>query len=98
MTDLRFAVGASAPWREVVVEGVRLTCDDPGAGDFARLGARLRGGHRVVALDWPGQGRSAPDPVPASAGRYTALLERFLDAIDAGPVVLVGNSIGGACA
>src|SRR5262249_55054734 len=34
----------------------------------------------------------------ASAGRYTALLAGFLDAIDAGPIVLVGNSIGGACA
>src|SRR3989442_4919142 len=83
MTTRRAAVGATAPWREAQVDGVRLAYDDDGsgpaivclhaighgAGDFA-LRTRLRGRYRFVALDWPGQGNSADDHQPASAGRY----------------------------
>jgi pimeloyl-ACP methyl ester carboxylesterase len=108
----RHAVGASAARRFVTVDGVRLAYDDVGrgptvvclhaighgAGDFARLGAALRTRHRVIALDWPGQGWSDPDSVPPSSRRYAALLEGVLDAVDAGSVVLVGNSIGGGVA
>ncbi len=108
----RHAVGASAARRFVVVDGVRLAYDDVGsgptvvclhaighgAGDFARLAARLRSGHRVIALDWPGQGWSDPDHVPPSSRRYAALLAGVLAAVDAGPVVLIGNSIGGGVA
>jgi 4,5:9,10-diseco-3-hydroxy-5,9,17-trioxoandrosta-1(10),2-diene-4-oate hydrolase len=108
----RSAVGATAPWREVTVDGVRLACDDEGAGpalvclhaighgagDFARLRRTLRGRHHVLALDWPGQGNSGPDRVPPSAARYAALLAGFLDAVGLERVTLVGNSIGGAAA
>ncbi len=97
--------------KEVVLDGVRLAYDDEGAGpllvclhsiahgarDFETLRQRLRGAYRVVALDWPGHGRSAPDRFPADAGRYAELLERFLDALGE-PAVLLGNSIGGAAA
>ena len=69
-----------------------------GAGDFTRLAARLRGTHRVLALDWPGQGWSDPDREPPSSQRYAELLDGFLGAVDAGPVVLLGNSIGGGAA
>jgi len=107
----RHAVGASAA-RFVTVDGVRLAYDDVGsgpavvclhaighgAGDFARLAARLRDRHRVLALDWPGQGCSDPDPEPPSSRRYAELLAGFLAAVDAGPVVIVGNSIGGGTA
>ena len=69
-----------------------------GAGDFARLAARLGDERRVLALDWPGQGWSEDDRVPPSSRRYAELLAGFLAAVDAGPVVLVGNSIGGGAA
>jgi len=112
MTTRRSAVGAQAPWREVVVDGVRLAYDDEGAGpplvcvhaiahgagDFAALRARLRTRWRVLALDWPGQGNSGDDPTPASAARYTALLAGFVEQTAIEPAVFLGNSIGGAAA
>ena len=69
-----------------------------GAGDFAGLCQRLRDRYRVLALDWPGQGNSGPDHIPASAERYAGLLARFLDTVGIDRPVLVGNSIGGAAA
>ena len=108
----RHAVGASEARRFVTTGGVRLAYDDVGsgptvvclhaighgAGDFARLAARLRDRHRVLALDWPGQGWSDPDREPPSSRRYAELCAGFLAAVDAGPVVIVGNSIGGGVA
>jgi pimeloyl-ACP methyl ester carboxylesterase len=108
----RHVVGTSAARRFVTVDGVRLAYDDVGSGpavvclhaighgasDFARLAERLRAGHRVIALDWPGQGWSDPDREPPSSRRYATLLEGVLAALDPGPVVLVGNSIGGGVA
>ncbi len=66
--------------------------------DFRRLRERLRGRHRVVALDWPGQGRSGADHVAASGWRYADLLAGFLDAAGVERAVIVGNSIGGEAA
>jgi pimeloyl-ACP methyl ester carboxylesterase len=111
-TAKRGAAGAEAPWREALVDGVRLAYDDEGSGptlvclhaighgarDFAPLRQRLRDRYRVVALDWPGQGNSGDDRVAASAVRYTGLLRGFLDALDLDDVVLIGNSVGGAAA
>jgi 4,5:9,10-diseco-3-hydroxy-5,9,17-trioxoandrosta-1(10),2-diene-4-oate hydrolase len=109
---LRAALGARTPERHVVVDGVRLAFDDEGSGpvllclhaighgarDFERLRARFRSRCRVIALDWPGQGRSGADSRPASAARYAELLRGFVDALGLGDVVVLGNSIGGAAA
>jgi 4,5:9,10-diseco-3-hydroxy-5,9,17-trioxoandrosta-1(10),2-diene-4-oate hydrolase len=108
----RAALGATAPWKEATVDGVRLAYDDEGVGpaivclhsighgasDFARLRARLRGRHRVLAVDWPGQGRSGEDRLAPTAARYADLLAGLLDALALERVVLIGNSIGGAAA
>ena len=51
----------------------------------------------IVAIDWPGQGRS-PSSVAPSAGNYAALALAALDALDIEHAVLIGNSIGGAAA
>jgi 4,5:9,10-diseco-3-hydroxy-5,9,17-trioxoandrosta-1(10),2-diene-4-oate hydrolase len=94
------------------VGGVELAYDDDGEGpalvclhaighgasDFTRLCAPLRARWRVLALDWPGQGRSAPDRVPASAERYATLLAELLDRLGIESAAIVGNSIGGAAA
>jgi pimeloyl-ACP methyl ester carboxylesterase len=50
---------------------------------------------RVVALDLPGFGRSAPGERRATVPANVAVLERFLAEVVGGPVVLVGNSMGG---
>jgi pimeloyl-ACP methyl ester carboxylesterase len=98
--------------RVLSIDGSRLALDDDGAGDavvclhaighdardFARLSARLRDRHRVLALDWPGQGRSPHDGRPVTAAHYADLLAAALDRLDVATCVLVGNSIGGAAA
>lgn len=108
----RAVLGATMPCKEVEVDGVRLAFDDDGHGpaviclhaighgasDYAGVSRALRGRCRVIALDWPGHGRSAPDPQPASPWRYAELLEKFLEQLALDRVVLIGNSIGGGAA
>ena len=112
MGRTRSAVGALAPWSEISVDGVQLAYNDDGAGpplvclhaighgarDFATLREHLRDRYRVIALDWPGQGNSGDDRLPASAPRYAELLNGFLDALGVEPAVVLGTSIGGAAA
>src|SRR5262249_24407187 len=62
------------------------------------LRRRLAPRWRVLAPDWPGQGRSAADREPPRAARYAALLDGLLDACGVGRAVILGNSIGGAAA
>ena len=109
---LRAQLGAAEPHPEVTVGGVRLAYDDEGYGpaivclhavghgasDFAALRARFRDRHRVIALDWPGHGRSGDDTEPPSIARYSELLRLFLLAARVDKCVLVGNSIGGGAA
>jgi len=98
--------------RWLSIDGTRLALDDDGTGDpvvclhaighdardFARVRAGFGARHRVLALDWPGQGRSPRDRGPVSAAHYARLLGGVLDALAIGSCVLVGNSIGGAAA
>jgi pimeloyl-ACP methyl ester carboxylesterase len=54
----------------------------------------LAGHHQVVRVDLPGQGHSPPAPsydVPAQAARVAVVIE----ALDVGPVTVVGHSSGG---
>ncbi|HKE11190.1 MAG TPA: alpha/beta hydrolase [Myxococcota bacterium] len=109
---VRSQLGAQSPFKELVVDGVRLAYDDEGSGpplvclhavahgarDFETLRRRLRATQRVIALDWPGHGNSGDDSEPPTADRYAALLARFLDALAVERPVLLGNSIGGAAA
>jgi 4,5:9,10-diseco-3-hydroxy-5,9,17-trioxoandrosta-1(10),2-diene-4-oate hydrolase len=98
--------------RTLTIDGSRLVLDDQGRGDaivclhaighdardFARLRARFAARHRVIAIDWPGQGRSPRDGRPPTAAHYADLLGATLDALDVETCVVVGNSIGGAAA
>ncbi|MGH7893326.1 MAG: alpha/beta fold hydrolase, partial [Candidatus Binatia bacterium] len=59
---------------------------------------RLAARHRVIAVDWPGQGNSGDDRHPPSAARYAELAMGALDALGIERAVVVGNSIGGAAA
>ena len=69
-----------------------------GGGDFAGVEAALHDSYRVISVDWPGHGASGADASPASALRYTTLLEGLVRALEVKQVVLLGNSIGGAVA
>lgn len=108
----RALLGASTLGKHLLVDGVRLAYDDDGAGpplvclhaighgarDFERLRERFRSRYRVIALDWPGQGESDDDHLPASAARYATLLRGVVDALQLNELVVLGNSIGGAAA
>lgn len=68
-----------------------------GARDFEAFAERVGDGFEVIALDWPGQGRS-PGGTPPSAENYARLALAALDALGIARAVLLGNSIGGAAA
>jgi 4,5:9,10-diseco-3-hydroxy-5,9,17-trioxoandrosta-1(10),2-diene-4-oate hydrolase len=102
----------SAVKKDVTIDGVRLAYEDGGEGppllclhaighdasDWAGLRERLAARHRVIALDWPGQGRSGADVQPLGVERYAQLVGGLLDALGIDRAVLVGNSVGGAAA
>jgi 4,5:9,10-diseco-3-hydroxy-5,9,17-trioxoandrosta-1(10),2-diene-4-oate hydrolase len=69
-----------------------------GARDFVRLAARLGDRFELVAIDWPGQGGSPRERIPAGAARYAELLAGVVDHLALSRVALLGNSIGGAAA
>jgi 4,5:9,10-diseco-3-hydroxy-5,9,17-trioxoandrosta-1(10),2-diene-4-oate hydrolase len=108
----RHEIGVGEDHKRMTVDGVELAYEDRGEGDlvvclhatghgardFGPLRERLGHRYRFVTLDWPGQGRSGDDHVPASAARYAALLAGFLDALGLERPILLGNSIGGAAA
>src|SRR5919206_5010722 len=95
----------------VRADGVTLAGDDVGEGTpvvllhgltatrrYVVMGSRTleRGGHRVIAYDARGHGRSSPAPEP-EAYRYAELardLEAVLDAAGADRAVLAGASMG----
>ena len=111
-THLRSAVGSTAPWNVVEAGGVSLAYNDEGrgpslvclhaighgAGDFVHFRRAFAADYRVIAVDWPGQGNSGADDLPASDRRYAELLGLFLDRLGIEKTVLIGNSIGGATA
>lgn len=53
---------------------------------------------RVLALDLPGFGRTERNGRRSRVSDLRATLSRFIDEVAAGPVVLAGNSMGGAIA
>lgn len=55
----------------------------------------LRPHARVLALDLPGFGLSEPGHRLATVGNNVTVLDRFVREVAGGPVVLVGNSMGG---
>ena len=109
---LRGAVGAPEPAAWIDVDGTRLAImrrgkGDPvfclhaighGARDFEPLAQRIGDRFEIIALDWPGQGRSPDDAGAPDPAHYASLLLGAMDALDIESAILLGNSIGGATA
>jgi pimeloyl-ACP methyl ester carboxylesterase len=66
---------------------------------YVPLGRRLRArGHRVVAPDLPGYGRSPTPPRPLDIPQLADAVIDWLDLLDVGRATVVGNSLGGQIA
>ena len=71
------------------------------ARDYDAVAAALADGRTVIRLDWPGYGDSPAPDGPAGAIQFAQVLDEViaeLRAAEHGPVVLVGNSVGGYAA
>lgn len=79
--------GAGEPL--VLIHGVGLRAEAWGP-QIAPLAAS----HRVIAVDMPGHGESAPLPEAARLPDYVAWAARVIDALGAGPVNVAGHSMG----
>ena len=65
--------------------------------DFDAVIDRLARRHRVIAVDWPGHGDSAP--ATGITGPLLAdVLDDIVDALALQDLVLIGNSVGGSAA
>lgn len=74
---------------------------NPGdARDFSAVLPALARRFRVLALDWPGYGRSAIPPRPQewSALTFHGILWEWLQALQLAPAFFLGNSLGGNAA
>lgn len=73
-----------------------------GSGDFEGLAVRLADGpgeaFELIAVDWPGQGRSPSDGLGVRAARYADLALGVADQLALERPIVIGNSIGGAAA
>lgn len=68
--------------------------------DFDAIRPALARRFRVHSFDWPGYGAAPapPDPARASAMLFARLLREAIQRLDPGPVVVLGNSVGGYAA
>jgi pimeloyl-ACP methyl ester carboxylesterase len=76
---------------------ILLSANPGDSRDFDAVAPQLARRFRLIRLDWPGYGGSAPPQPPSSAGAgyFFDCFSRFMDTLDASPVHLLGNSVGG---
>lgn len=64
--------------------------------DYDAVAPALGEQARVIAVDWPGHGESAPaSPHPAGGPWFADVLEDVVDGLGLADVALIGNSVGG---
>jgi pimeloyl-ACP methyl ester carboxylesterase len=74
---------------------------NPGDGqDFEAVIPALARSYRVLALDWPGYGRSdlPADPASATVMLFYQVLREFIATLALPPAFFIGNSVGGNAA
>jgi pimeloyl-ACP methyl ester carboxylesterase len=96
--------------RTIELEGASVNCVDAGEGEpvimvhglggcwqnwLENILALTTAGHRVVALDLPGFGRSPMPRWEISIPRYAEMLDELRAELDLEGATLVGNSMGG---
>jgi 4,5:9,10-diseco-3-hydroxy-5,9,17-trioxoandrosta-1(10),2-diene-4-oate hydrolase len=111
--ERRQAVSANTDLKTWGVDGAALSYQDTGgdkpvviclhaighaSGDYAAVVAGLRGQYRVIALDWPGQGRSEAMAIAPEVSQNAELLHRFVGELELKRFDLIGNSVGGGAA
>jgi pimeloyl-ACP methyl ester carboxylesterase len=65
------------------------------AGTWAAVAPKLAGDHRVIALDLPGHGQSAPEEGPISMPLMLERLHAVIEKEAPGKITLAGSSMGG---
>jgi pimeloyl-ACP methyl ester carboxylesterase len=68
------------------------------ASNWTLLGPSLAEGRRVLVVDLPGHGGSAPPPRNADLRTYAGVLAELLERQEASPAAVVGHSMGGLVA
>ena len=74
---------------------------NPGdARDFEAVIPALSQRYRVIAVDWPGYGRSQMPAKPETRGAlfFYDVLREFVEALQLPPAIVLGNSLGGNAA
>jgi 4,5:9,10-diseco-3-hydroxy-5,9,17-trioxoandrosta-1(10),2-diene-4-oate hydrolase len=108
----RAAIGADGPVEFIEAAGVTvavkrwgsgppvlcLHATGHGGGDFAPLATRVGDRFEIIAIDWPGQGRSPEAPIAPSAARYADIVLGVCERLGLERPIVIGNSIGGAAA
>ena len=65
------------------------------AGEWSETATWLTGNHRALALDQRGHGLSTHAPKDVSREAHVADVAFVIDQLNLGPVVLIGQSLGG---
>lgn len=92
--------GVSLAW-ETSGEGVPVVClhaAGHGARDFKTMQLESPAGCRLLLLDWPGHGRSGPDPRSFTVERCVGLLTGFLNSQGLRSAILLGSEFGASVA
>jgi pimeloyl-ACP methyl ester carboxylesterase len=98
--------------KTILIDGTNIAYKDCGSGsvilclhavghsssDFQSLCDSLSKNYRVIAIDFPGHGRSDMPTAPVSASYFATVVDLFIQQLDLHNLVVVGNSIGGATA
>lgn len=91
-SPVRYLVGGAGP-PLALVHGLGGS-----AANWAELGPALARSRRVLAVDLPGHGRSAPLPVAPTLAPFADAVAAALAEEDAAPAPVVGHSLGGVVA
>lgn len=111
-TDLLAALGAQAPYEQVAVGATRIALTRRGRGhpvlclhavghgarDFEALAERLGDRFEIIAIDFPGHGRSPADGQKVRAAHWGEVTAAVIGKLGLERPILLGNSLGGGAA